>query len=122
MFDVGADNFVAPPPVSLDYPYYITPLYGIDSLLNGIRFKIDFTETFQKTLLIHNELYRDTVFITEFNKTVYVGDSMYTHDVYANYAVGLHSLKIYFGGVPIGAALFIVVSSDNRLCVIPLSD
>lgn len=115
IFDPGTDDFIPPPPISLAWPTHA--IYDSYGYLIGIRFQVDFAEDFEKTLIIHNELYQDISMRVAFDVTVEQGDCVYIQDVYANYALGTYCLKIFFGGVPIGCCPLSIISEGGSMIV-----
>jgi len=113
MFDVGSDDFIPPPPL-FSHESLATGIYHeVDSILIGFRFNVIFADEFERTLIIHNELYyTDTVLFAQFDESVGQGNDRYTHSVYGNIAEGPYYFRIYFGGIPIGYWAILVQGSD----------
>jgi hypothetical protein len=118
MFDMGSEDFVPPPPIFW-HDSVVTGIYSaIDSILIGMRFHVEFTSEFERTLVIHNELYyTDTILFAQFDEIVGQGNKRYFHDVYGDIKEGPYYFRIFFGGTPIGYWA-ILVQGDRRSLVI----
>jgi len=121
MFDAGSGDFIPPPPIFW-HDSLVTGIYGgVDSTLNGVRFKVEFADEFERTLIIHNELfYTDTILFAQFDETVGQGSIRYVHDVYGDIDEGPYYFRIFFGGFPIGYVAFLVQGSTQTISVIDM--
>lgn len=121
MFDVGSDDFVPPPPIYW-HDSLITGLYNQEDTLIGVRFKVEFADEFERTLVIHNELYyTDSILFAIFDATVGQGNIHYIHDVYGSFQEGAYFFRIFFGGLPIGYVAFLVQASDRTISILETS-
>jgi hypothetical protein len=118
MFDVGSDDFIPPPPIFW-HDSLVSGLYNQEDTLIGVRFRVEFADEFERTLIIHNELhYTDSILFTTFDVTVGQGSKQYINDVYGSFYEGPYYFRIYFGGLPIGYVAFLVQSSDRTILII----
>lgn len=118
MFDFGSDDFAPPPPIFW-HDSLVTGIYGgADSTLVGVRFNVEFADEFEKTLIIHSELYYgDTSLFAQFNETVGQGSMRFVHDVYGDINEGAYYFRMFFGGLPIGYVAFLVQGYDQTISI-----
>lgn len=121
IFDMGSDEFIPPPPIFW-HDSLVTGIYhAVDSTLIGFRFKMEFADEFQRTLIIHNELYyTDTILFVQFDEIVGQGNIRYVHDVYDDINEGPYYLRIFFGGLPIGYVAFLVQSGNYSISIVDM--
>jgi hypothetical protein len=119
MFDAGSEDYVPPPPLFW-HDSLVTGIYeGPDSTLNGFRFDVRFADEFERTLIIHNELYyTDTLLFDQFDVLVGQGSSGYIRDVYGDINEGPYYFRMFFGGMPIGYVAFLVQDADPALFIV----
>lgn len=124
MFDPGSQDFTPPP--AIIQAVADTAYWNSQGYLVGINFDVYFIENFEKETDLHNVLYvfEDTnkIEIANFDITLNQGDHFYSHDVYANYDIGIFGLIIYFGEIPIGAATFAIVDQNGVMIIEPLKE
>jgi hypothetical protein len=121
MFDMGSDGFMPPPPIFW-HDSLVTGIYhAIDSTLIGFRFRVEFADEFERTLLIHNELfYTDSLLFDQFDEMVGQGSMRYVHDVYDDINEGPYYLRMFFGGLPIGYVAFLVMGSNYSITIVDM--
>jgi hypothetical protein len=121
MFDVGSDDFIPPPPIFW-HDSLVTGLYGgVDSTLIGFRFHVKFADEFERTLIIHNELYyTDSLLFDQFDEVVGQGSIDYIHEVYGDIEEGPYYFRMFFGGLPIGYVAFLVQALDRTIQIIEM--
>jgi hypothetical protein len=90
--------------------------------LIGVRFIVEFSDPFEKTLIIHNELYyEDTTLFAQFDETVGQGSMHFIHDVYGDFNEGAYYFRMFFGGLPIGYVAFLVQGYDKIISITDIS-
>lgn len=121
MFDMGSDDFVPPPPIFW-HDSLVTGIYhAVDSTLIGFRFRVEFADEFERTLIIHNELYyTDTILYEDFDETVGQGGIRFIHDTYGEINEGPYYLRLFFGGLPIGYVAFLVRGNARSIVIVAM--
>ncbi len=114
IYDIGNDNFVAPPHLDA-WPAVL--YYDPQGYLVGIGFQIEFTAQATRNFVIHHSFYQDISLRTNFETEVTRGSIGYTVDIFGPYEIGPYSLRFNFGGVAIGACIFEIVAENDVLVV-----